>query len=46
MPYVYNKAIKVVIEVNVKVVETVKEKLKGIVIVKGLKGSDIIVSMF
>jgi hypothetical protein len=46
MPCVYNQAIRVAIKVNVKVVKTVKKRLKGIIIVKCLKRSDIIVFMF
>jgi hypothetical protein len=46
MPCVYNQAIRVAIEVDVKVVETVEEGLEGIVIVEGSRGSDIIVSVF
>jgi hypothetical protein len=42
----YNQAIRVAIKVVVKVVETVKKGLKGIVVVKGLRGLNIIVSVF
>jgi hypothetical protein len=43
---VYNQAIRVAIEVNVKVIKTVKKRLEEIIIVKGSRGSDIIVSVF
>jgi hypothetical protein len=46
MPCVYNQAIKVAIKVHVKVVEIVKKGLEGVVVVEGLRGSDIIVSVF
>jgi hypothetical protein len=46
MPCVYNQAIRVAIKVNVKVVKAVEEGLRGIIVVKDLRGSDIIVSVF
>jgi hypothetical protein len=46
MPCVYNQAIRVAIEVDVKVVGTEEERLKSIVIVEGSRGSDIIVFVF
>ena len=43
----YNQAIRVAIRVNIRVIDTKEERVKGIIVIIGLgEGLDIIVSVF
>jgi hypothetical protein len=46
MPCVYNQAVRVAIRVDVGVVRAEQAGIKGIVLVEGLRGSDMMVSVF